>query len=243
MTPRTPCRCQASPETGVKCQPKPLSRITRTHVKHQPNTHKENRSKYHAYGSLSSEPKMRVKTPGSAGRRGRRICLLPIETEGPPANRSRCAHQKRNTIRRRFAGEEGFEPSDGGSKVRCLTTWRLPSGMSILPAGSSRRRESSGRRARLRGNRHRRRPLPLQPLADHLHELRRHLEHGHVSRPRRTRGTPSPAAAMRCSEPTRPAPGGHRSPWSSKVGATTSSTHRNTFRLSASTATSERVAA
>src|SRR5580658_823692 len=33
----------------------------------------------------------------------------------------------------RFAGEEGFEPSDGGSKVRCLTTWRLPSGMSILP--------------------------------------------------------------------------------------------------------------
>jgi IS30 family transposase len=25
-----------------------------------------------------------------------------------------------------LAGEEGFEPSDGGSKVRCLTTWRLP---------------------------------------------------------------------------------------------------------------------
>ena len=33
----------------------------------------------------------------------------------------------------RLAGEEGFEPSDGGSKVRCLTTWRLPSGTSILP--------------------------------------------------------------------------------------------------------------
>lgn len=27
-----------------------------------------------------------------------------------------------------LAGEEGFEPSNGGSKVRCLTTWRLPSG-------------------------------------------------------------------------------------------------------------------
>ena len=26
-----------------------------------------------------------------------------------------------------LAGEEGFEPSDGGSKVRCLTTWLLPS--------------------------------------------------------------------------------------------------------------------
>lgn len=26
------------------------------------------------------------------------------------------------------AGEEGFEPSNGGSKVRCLTTWRLPRG-------------------------------------------------------------------------------------------------------------------
>jgi hypothetical protein len=27
-----------------------------------------------------------------------------------------------------LAGEEGFEPSNAGSKVRCLTTWRLPSG-------------------------------------------------------------------------------------------------------------------
>ena len=26
-----------------------------------------------------------------------------------------------------MAGEEGFEPSNGGSKGRCLTTWRLPS--------------------------------------------------------------------------------------------------------------------
>ena len=25
-----------------------------------------------------------------------------------------------------MAGEEGFEPSNGGSKGRCLTTWRLP---------------------------------------------------------------------------------------------------------------------
>ena len=28
-----------------------------------------------------------------------------------------------------LAGEEGFEPSNGGSKGRCLTTWRLPNGM------------------------------------------------------------------------------------------------------------------
>ena len=27
----------------------------------------------------------------------------------------------------KLAGEDGFEPSDGGSKDRCLTTWRLPS--------------------------------------------------------------------------------------------------------------------
>ncbi len=25
-----------------------------------------------------------------------------------------------------IAGEVGFEPTDGGSKGRCLTTWRLP---------------------------------------------------------------------------------------------------------------------
>src|ERR1035441_1316341 len=28
----------------------------------------------------------------------------------------------------RMGGEEGFEPSNAGSKVRCLTTWRLPTG-------------------------------------------------------------------------------------------------------------------
>ncbi len=38
---------------------------------------------------------------------------------------------------RGVAGEEGFEPSDGGSKVRCLTTWLLPSGRVIV---ASRRR-------------------------------------------------------------------------------------------------------
>ena len=26
-----------------------------------------------------------------------------------------------------MAGEEGFEPSNGGTKNRCLATWRLPS--------------------------------------------------------------------------------------------------------------------
>ncbi|EKD78690.1 MAG: hypothetical protein ACD_41C00299G0015, partial [uncultured bacterium] len=27
---------------------------------------------------------------------------------------------------RRTAGEEGFEPSNGGFRVHCLTTWLLP---------------------------------------------------------------------------------------------------------------------
>ncbi len=35
-------------------------------------------------------------------------------------------------VRFGVAGEEGLEPSNGGSKVRCLTTWRLPSGTTIL---------------------------------------------------------------------------------------------------------------
>ena len=26
-----------------------------------------------------------------------------------------------------MAGQEGFEPSDDGTKTRCLTAWRLPS--------------------------------------------------------------------------------------------------------------------
>lgn len=25
-----------------------------------------------------------------------------------------------------MAGEEGFEPTDAGIRIRCLTTWRLP---------------------------------------------------------------------------------------------------------------------
>src|SRR5215212_252499 len=29
------------------------------------------------------------------------------------------------------AGEVGFEPTDGGSKGRCLTTWRLPNKLSL----------------------------------------------------------------------------------------------------------------
>ena len=44
------------------------------------------------------------------------------------------------------AGEEGLEPSNGGSKVRCLTTWLLPSGTSDRsqprpPRGVCRRQE------------------------------------------------------------------------------------------------------
>ena len=36
-----------------------------------------------------------------------------------------------------MAGEEGFEPSNGGSKVRCLTTWRLPKVRLSCPIGTS----------------------------------------------------------------------------------------------------------
>src|SRR4051812_48320698 len=32
-----------------------------------------------------------------------------------------------------MAGEEGFEPSNGGFKGRCLTTWRLPKTWLSLP--------------------------------------------------------------------------------------------------------------
>ena len=37
----------------------------------------------------------------------------------------------------RLAGEDGFEPSNAGSKVRCLTTWRLPSAASMVAPGRS----------------------------------------------------------------------------------------------------------
>lgn len=82
-----------------------------------------------------------------------------------------------------LAGEEGFEPSDGGSKVRCLTTWRLPSGTSILPADRLSDRVRSGLSScgdaggitRDGGG------LPRQPVTDGVHELQGHLEHGHVA--------------------------------------------------------------
>lgn len=32
-------------------------------------------------------------------------------------------------LRRRMAGEHGFEPWNGGFKGPCLTTWRLPNGV------------------------------------------------------------------------------------------------------------------
>ena len=35
-----------------------------------------------------------------------------------------------------MAGEEGFEPSNAGSKDRCLTTWRLPREPSMVPPRS-----------------------------------------------------------------------------------------------------------
>jgi hypothetical protein len=37
-----------------------------------------------------------------------------------------CAFAVLSIVRRRLAGEDGFEPSNVGSKDRCLTTWRLP---------------------------------------------------------------------------------------------------------------------
>src|SRR5260221_800442 len=63
--------------------------------------------------------------PGGEGARradeGRRLRFLrDVATRG--------LLDGRPTVRRGcpLAGEEGFEPSNGGSKGRCLTTWRLP---------------------------------------------------------------------------------------------------------------------
>src|SRR5205823_9292411 len=35
---------------------------------------------------------------------------------------------------RTMAGAPGFEPGNGGSKVRCLTTWRRPNGSRAAPS-------------------------------------------------------------------------------------------------------------
>jgi hypothetical protein len=35
---------------------------------------------------------------------------------------------KRRKVRRRVAGAPGFEPGNGGIKIRCLTTWLRPIG-------------------------------------------------------------------------------------------------------------------
>ena len=82
-----------------------------------------------------------------------------------------------------LAGEEGFEPSDGGSKVRCLTTWRLPIARwsehkrtplyrtvtrGCLSAGERRR---SGRQ--VHGS--------LQPVGGHVEKPVRHLQHRYVA--------------------------------------------------------------
>src|SRR2546423_5222997 len=41
-------------------------------------------------------------------------------------------------ITKKLAGAEGFEPTNAGSKDRCLTTWRRPNkSAGILPAGVS----------------------------------------------------------------------------------------------------------
>ncbi len=66
---------------------------------------------YHMYGALTSAPKMRVKTTGSAGRRGRRICLLPIETKGPPAKGANACPSNHKTTRE-FGWGERIRTSD-----------------------------------------------------------------------------------------------------------------------------------
>lgn len=39
---------------------------------------------------------------------------------------------KKHALRARFcvfmAGDEGFEPPNGGTRTHCLTTWRIPNG-------------------------------------------------------------------------------------------------------------------
>lgn len=36
---------------------------------------------------------------------------------------------------KKMAGQEGFEPSDDGTKTRCLTAWRLPNTHNLLSGG------------------------------------------------------------------------------------------------------------
>src|SRR6266446_6495467 len=73
---------------------------------------------------LSDEHRRRgtvLAPPGRATRReGCRPLLGPKGVPRPAFGLEDCPGP------RPVAGEEGFEPSNGGSKGRCLTTWRLP---------------------------------------------------------------------------------------------------------------------
>src|SRR5579864_4785848 len=68
-------------------------------------------------------PRMRVRPSGSAGGRGRRICLLPMRETGPPANRAD-AHTKRRDAWGEIGWGERSEPGappraeDEGEAVR-----------------------------------------------------------------------------------------------------------------------------
>ena len=50
----------------------------------------------------------------------------------------------------KMAGDEGFEPPNGGTRTHCLTTWRIPNGLFGLSYFSTKceKMQSPGRDAR-----------------------------------------------------------------------------------------------
>jgi hypothetical protein len=108
---------------------------TGTYVEHQPNSINATPCNHHMYGALSSAPKMRVKAPGSAGRRGRRICLLPIGKQGPSANRANAranyaAHTGEDLLGRKDSNLRMADPKSaalplGDSPVACRSYPRI----------------------------------------------------------------------------------------------------------------------
>jgi hypothetical protein len=128
----------------------------------------------------------------------------PYRNTGVPGQSKQMRKPATQPTRARLAGEEGFEPSNGGSKVRCLTTWRLPSGTTILTAH---RPKSRGLRApTLPPRRAERAPrqshaAPASPASPR--GIRPEPRASGCVPPRRTRGTPSRDEVPQPSEPSR----------------------------------------
>ena len=87
------------------------------------------RTKNHPNGRCLAHPPPPKITPTGDARlihHPRNAPFAAIGLTATPALRGRSWGGRTRTE----AGEEGLEPSNGGSKVRCLTTWLLPSGTS-----------------------------------------------------------------------------------------------------------------